>query len=94
MGEGSIVVHCSQADLFALCDDRRSVCGGALRSAGHARAQIFSPHLAGSRAGSGGVWAGGQTTNTRQSSTLFVTNLDNNVPLEQVAALFDKEPGQ
>ena len=36
---------------------------------------------------------GGRSTQTKQSSTLFVTNLDPSVSLEQVAALFEHEPG-
>jgi hypothetical protein len=39
------------------------------------------------------VYAGGRITHTRQSPTLFVTNLDPSVCLESVAALFSAEPG-
>jgi hypothetical protein len=56
-------------------------------------AAIFSPQLSNSQRGSGGIWTGAGTTNTRTSSTLFVTNLDPRVELSQVEALFSGEPG-
>jgi len=58
------------------------------------RAHAFSPHLA-SGASEGGVWAGagGRATHTKQSATLFVTNMDPRTTLEEVAQLFKKEQG-